>query len=172
MSPAEQRCGGQWDEGSPDRAGPSEPPSRHPPCRSCDRCARLPVNSRTFAPMTSWPSSLYLFTDPDGMRPSFHGRPSDGAHFPTHTGQKERFQRSRDVGCDLGLRPKRSQSGDCDPQLDITKAGNGYLRQLLVECANHVIGRHGKDSALRPWGLSLGGRGGSHARRAIVAVAR
>ncbi|WP_353067610.1 transposase [Tunturiibacter psychrotolerans] len=27
-------------------------------------------------------------------------------------GSKERFQRSRDVGCYLGLRPKRSQSRD------------------------------------------------------------
>ena len=33
-------------------------------------------------------------------------------------------------------------------QLAINKVGNGYLRQLLVECANHVIGTHGKDSAL------------------------
>ena len=57
--------------------------------------------------------------------------------------------------------------------LEITKAGNGYLRQLLVECANHVIGPHGKDSTLRRWGLALGARGGSHARRrAVVAVAR
>jgi transposase len=88
-------------------------------------------------------------------------------------GNKQRFQRSRDVGCYLGLRPRRSQSGDSDPQLGITKAGNGYLRQLLVECANHVIGPHGKDSTLRRWGLNLGARGGSHARRrAVVAVAR
>jgi transposase len=88
-------------------------------------------------------------------------------------GNKDRFKRSRDVGCYLGLRPRRSQSGDSDPQLGITKAGNGYLRQLLVECANHVIGPHGKASALRDWGLSLGARGGSHARRrAVVAVAR
>jgi transposase len=88
-------------------------------------------------------------------------------------GNKQRFQRSRDVGCYLGLRPRRSQSGDSDPQLGITKAGNGYLRQLVVECANHVIGPHGKDSTLRRWGLRLGARGGSHARRrAVVAVAR
>ena len=45
-------------------------------------------------------------------------------------GSKERFQRSRDVGCYLGLRPRRSQSGDRDPQLGITKAGNVYLRCL------------------------------------------
>jgi transposase len=49
-------------------------------------------------------------------------------------GSKERFERSRDVGCYLGLRPRRSQSGDHDPQLGITKAGNIYLRSLLVEC--------------------------------------
>ena len=42
-------------------------------------------------------------------------------------GDKQRFQRSRDVGCCLGLRPSRNQSGDSDPQLGITKAGNGYL---------------------------------------------
>jgi transposase len=88
-------------------------------------------------------------------------------------GNKQRFQRSRDVGCYLGLRPRRSQSGNSDPQLGITKAGNEYLRQLLVECANHVIGPLGKDSTLRRWGLNLGARGGSHARRrAVVAVAR
>ena len=53
-------------------------------------------------------------------------------------GDKERFGRSRDVGCYLGLRPKRSQSGERDPQLGITKAGNAYLRSLLIECANPV----------------------------------
>ena len=88
-------------------------------------------------------------------------------------GSKERFQRSRDVGCYLGLRPRRSQSGERNPQLGITKAGNVYLRSLLVECANHVLGRHGKDSNLRQWGLHLASRGGKQSRnRAIVAVAR
>src|SRR5580698_626700 len=88
-------------------------------------------------------------------------------------GSKERFQRSRDVGCYLGLRPRRSQSGDSDPQLGITKAGNIYLRSLLVECANHVLGPHGRDSTLRQWGLHLASRGGKQSRnRAIVAVAR
>src|SRR6266566_5223834 len=88
-------------------------------------------------------------------------------------GNKERFQRSRDVGCYLGLRPKRSQSGDRDPQLGITKAGNIYLRALLVECANHVLGPHGRDSTLRQWGLHLASRGGKQSRnRAIVAAAR
>ncbi|MGC1298360.1 MAG: hypothetical protein WA869_25315 [Alloacidobacterium sp.] len=53
------------------------------------------------------------------------------------------------------------------------RPGNVYLRSLLVECANHVLGRHGKDSTLRQWGLSLTSRGGKRSRnRAIVAVAR
>jgi transposase len=45
-------------------------------------------------------------------------------------GSKERFKQSRDVGCYLGLRPRRSQSGDRDPQLGITKAGNERPNEL------------------------------------------
>src|SRR5271170_2490536 len=88
-------------------------------------------------------------------------------------GDKERFGRSRDVGCYLGLRPRRSQSGEHDPQLGITKAGNAYLRSLLIECANHILRPHGRDSALRQWGLRLAARGGKQAKsKAVVAVAR
>jgi transposase len=86
---------------------------------------------------------------------------------------EKRFARSRDVGCFLGLRPRQQQSGERDPQLGITKSGNGYLRSLLVECAHHVLGVFGPDTALRRWGLRLAERGGKNAKkRAIVAVAR
>jgi transposase len=86
---------------------------------------------------------------------------------------KHRFLHSRDVGCYLGLRPKRSQSGEHDPQLGITKAGNSYLRRLLTECANYIVGPFGQDSALQRWGRHLASRGGKNARaRAITAVAR
>src|SRR5580692_5229369 len=88
-------------------------------------------------------------------------------------GDKTRFDRSRDVGCYLGLRPKRSQSGERDPQLGITKAGNAYLRSLLIECANHILRPHGRDSALRQWGLHLAARDGKQAKnKSVVAVAR
>jgi transposase len=88
-------------------------------------------------------------------------------------GDKTRFGRSRDVGCYLGLRPKRSQSGERDPQLGITKAGNAYLRSLLIECANHILRPHGRDSALRQWGLHLAARSGKQAKnKSVVAVAR
>jgi transposase len=43
-----------------------------------------------------------------------------------------RFAKSRQVGPFLGLTPRRDQSGDTDKQLPITKAGNSYMRQLLV----------------------------------------
>jgi transposase len=93
--------------------------------------------------------------------------------FVLTVGDKHRFQKSRDVACYLGLQPKRSQSGDRDPRLGITEAGNCYLRTLLVECAQHILGPYGRDSALRRWGLKLAERGGKGSKRkAVVAVAR
>lgn len=95
------------------------------------------------------------------------------ATFVLTLGEKERFRKNRDVGGYLGLRPRRDQSGEHDPQLGITKAGNGYLRSLLVECANHILGPFGKDSALRRWGTHLAARGGKNARKkALIAMAR
>ena len=86
---------------------------------------------------------------------------------------KDRFKKSRSAGAFLGLRPRRDQSGDGDPQLRITKAGDPFLRRLLVNSANHILGPFGKDSDLRRWGLELASRGGKNARkRAKVAVAR
>ena len=77
------------------------------------------------------------------------------------------------VGAHLGLRPRKSQSGEDDPQLRITKAGNPFLRRLLVQCANYILGPFAKDSDLRRWGMELMKRGGKNAKkRARVAVAR
>jgi transposase len=85
----------------------------------------------------------------------------------------ERFKKSRRVGAFLGLCPRVSQSGECDPQLRITKAGNEFLRRLLVQCAHYITGPFGKDSTLRRVGLRLMERGGARAKkRAVVAVAR
>ena len=91
--------------------------------------------------------------------------------FTLTLGRASRFERSRDVGCYLGLRPKRRQSGGSDPELGISRAGDGYLRKLLVQCAHHVLGRFGTESALRQWGLAKAG-GTKATKRAIVAVAR
>ena len=84
-----------------------------------------------------------------------------------------RFAKSRDVGAYLGLRPKRRQSGDEDPELPITRAGDPQLRRLLVQCAHYILGPFGRDSDLRRFGLRLAARGGRAAKkRAVVAVAR
>jgi len=86
---------------------------------------------------------------------------------------RERFQKSRDVGCYVGLRPKRSDSGESQPQLRITKEGDVYLRRLLLQGAHCILSQRGPDTDLKRWGLKLAERGGKNAKkRAIVAVAR
>src|ERR1019366_7986314 len=72
---------------------------------------------------------------------------------------RSRFPRSRDVGCYLGMRPRRRQSGGSNPELGITKEGDSYLRKLLVQGAHVILGRHGTDSDLRRWGQKLAARG-------------
>ena len=85
----------------------------------------------------------------------------------------KRFRKSRSVGAYLGLRPGRGQSGKSDPEMRITKAGDGDLRCLLVQSGQYILGPFGKDSDLRRFGLELAGRGSKKAKkRAVVAVAR
>ena len=84
-----------------------------------------------------------------------------------------RFGKSRDVGCYLGLQPGRRNSGQSEPQMRISKEGDPYLRTLLVQGAQHILGPFGVDCDLRRWGLKLAERGGkSGKKRAIVATAR
>ena len=85
----------------------------------------------------------------------------------------QRFRRSRDAGCFVGLRPGRRNSCQSEPQLHISKEGDRYLRTLLVQGAQYILGPFGQDSDLRRWGLKLAERGGKNAKkRAVVAVAR
>jgi transposase len=94
----------------------------------------------------------------------------------------KRFARSRDVGPFLGLVPKERQSGGSDPELGITKAGDPYLRKLLVQCAHYILGPFGPDSDLRRFGERMIAKAGttpkrgkkrtSPKKRAAVAVAR
>ena len=99
----------------------------------------------------------------------------------------ERFGKSRDVGCYVGLRPRQGQSGESDPQLSISKEGDIYLRKLLVQGAHYILSHRGPDTDLKRWGLHLaeqedhqaGGSGQKKKvkkknakKRAIVAVAR
>ena len=85
----------------------------------------------------------------------------------------EAIVHSRSAGAFLGLRPRQRQSGEQDPQCRISKTGNRYLRSLMVQSAQYILGRFGPDSALRRWGLKLAASGGKRGKkRAIVAVAR
>jgi len=84
-----------------------------------------------------------------------------------------RFKRSRDVGPYLGLVPQQEDSGDSQPQLGISKAGDRMLRKLLVGSAHYILGPFGPDTDLRRFGMKLCQRGGKNAKkRASVAVAR
>lgn len=85
----------------------------------------------------------------------------------------KRFEDSRQVGSYLGLCPKSHASGDSAPELRVSKAGDSYLRRMLVQCAHYILGPFGKDCDLRRFGQRLAARGGAAAKkRAAVAVAR
>jgi len=84
-----------------------------------------------------------------------------------------RFLKSRAVGCFLGLKPGRRNSGESEPQKRISKEGDRYLRTMMVQGAHYILGPFGEDSDLRRWGRKLAERGGKNAKkRAVVAVAR
>ena len=84
-----------------------------------------------------------------------------------------RFPKSRTVGAYVGLCPKRSQSGDHDPELRISKAGDSDLRRLLVQAAQYILGPFGPDCDLRRHGQKIAARGGKTAKkRGVIAVAR
>ena len=88
-------------------------------------------------------------------------------------GDPSRFGKTRDIGAYLGLVPRRDQSGLADPSRRISKAGSGFLRRLLVQCAQTVCRPRGKDTAQRRWAhrqLALRGKPGK--RKVVVAVAR
>ncbi len=83
----------------------------------------------------------------------------------------QRFRQSRRVGPYLGLTPRQDQSSESDREHSISKAGNTYMRRLLVQCAHSVIER-GPDSDLKRWGLAKSQGSKRAQRRAVVAVAR
>ena len=85
----------------------------------------------------------------------------------------QRFKKSRSVGSFLGMVPRQHESGEQKPQLPITKAGDVYLRSVLVQSAQYILGPFGPDCDLRRWGLKLAERGSKNQKkRAITAVAR
>lgn len=88
--------------------------------------------------------------------------------------EPNRFDKSRSVGAFLGLTPRQYDSGESQPQLRITKAGDPFLRRLVVQSAHYILGPFGEDCDLRRWGLKLAGSGQNKIRKhkAVIAVAR
>jgi transposase len=95
----------------------------------------------------------------------------------------QRFKHSRDVGPYLGLTRKQRDSGDSEPELGISKAGDELLRRYLVQGAQCILRDGAPDSDLKVWGMALqdGGRKGKQKnqkgskrgkKKAVVAVAR
>jgi transposase len=46
-----------------------------------------------------------------------------------------RFPKSLEVGCLLGLRPGRRNSGESEPQKKMSKQGDRFLRTMMVHCS-------------------------------------
>ena len=68
----------------------------------------------------------------------------------------QRFPKTREIGAFLGLVPRSRDSGERQPQLRITKAGDIALRRVLIQAAHYVLGPFGSDSDLRRWARSQG----------------
>lgn len=120
--------------------------------------------------------AAYLLRRPESSRLlQVHGvGPVTTGVFMAVIGDPKRFKRSRDVAAYLGLVPGQEQSGEEDPQLRISKAGDDLARRTLLQCAHLIMSNRGEDSALRRWALKLAGDGKNKTRKkkAAVAVAR
>lgn len=65
------------------------------------------------------------------------------------------FYNGRSLSAWIGLTPRQNSSGGKERLGSITKAGNTYLRELLVVGAMAVVRRAMRDSAKRPWVTQL-----------------
>jgi transposase len=93
--------------------------------------------------------------------------------FVTSIVDPRRFRDSRNVGAYVGLVPRSFQSGTSDPNLRISKQGDGQLRTLLVNAATHILRRSSPDSSLKRFGRRIASRGNPRDKaRARIAVAR
>ena len=79
------------------------------------------------------------------------------------------------MGCYLGCNRKEKLGAErtADAHQQGRPSLSPYLRTLLVQGAQHILGPFGVDSDLRRWGLRLAERGGRNGKkRAIIAPAR
>jgi transposase len=90
--------------------------------------------------------------------------------YATGVDDPARFAHARDLGPHFGLTPRKYASGEIDRNGSITKAGDGAVREALVQAALTLLTRVQRWSVLKAWGMAVAKRRGL--RRAIVAVAR
>ncbi len=82
------------------------------------------------------------------------------------------FQNRRQVGALAGLTPTPSQSGESAKELGLNKAGNRWIRSLIIEMAWSWL-KWQPDSKLSRWFREAFGGGGRRSRKkGIVALAR
>jgi transposase len=79
------------------------------------------------------------------------------------------FRSGRDLAAWIGLVPRQNSSGGKERLGSITKAGHGYLRQMLIVGAMAVVRYAERNGARRPWLVQLLAR--RKAKVAAVALA-
>lgn len=96
--------------------------------------------------------------------------PISSSAFRSWLGNGQQFQRGRDAAAALGLVPRQHSTGGKSILGGITKAGDRYLRALLIHGARAVIRHaHKHNDRLRQWVLGLVERRGYN--KATVALA-
>lgn len=92
------------------------------------------------------------------------------AAFVSVVDEAHRFEGPHQVESYLGLVPREASTGGKRKLGSITKQGNGYMRQLLVQSASGILRAGDGDDPLRRWGNELAARRGR--KIAVVALAR
>ena len=94
-----------------------------------------------------------------------------GLMIHTEIGEVDRFDQANQVVSYAGLDPTVRESGDSRTEGSISKRGNGYLRWILVQCANTAV-HNCKDPYLSEFYWRLREAKDKPHRVAIVATAR
>jgi hypothetical protein len=92
------------------------------------------------------------------------------AAFVSVIDEARRFEGAHQVESYLGLVPREASTGGKRKLGSITKQGNSYMRQLLVQSASGILRVGDPDDPLRRWGRALVERRGR--KIAVVALAR
>jgi len=92
------------------------------------------------------------------------------AAFVSVVDEAHRFQGAHQLESYLGLVPREASTGGKRKLGSITKQGNSYMRQLLVQSASSILRVGDTQDPLRQWGRAIVARRGR--KIAVVALAR